>query len=98
MAVPGLGQTYAGKPLNGLGSLLFNGTIVYSIARSARSENWLDAGLILVLLFDRFYKGNIRNAERFCLEFNENHQNHLQREIRDEVRQFNRNFDPFVFE
>ncbi|MCE5249525.1 membrane protein insertion efficiency factor YidD [bacterium] len=95
MAVPGLGQAYAGKPLNGMGAFIINGSIVYSTVRSIQSENWLDAGLIVVLLFDRFYTGNLYNAERFSHEYNETQNRLLFNAIRNDVRTFDRSMDPY---
>lgn len=96
MVVPGLGQAYAGKPLDGVNALLLNGAIIYAMVQSAESENWLDLGLITGLLFHRYYFGNIYNAERYSREHNERQNTRLIRELRDKVRTIGISFDPFA--
>ena len=93
--VPGMGQAYAGKPLNGAGALLVNGAIVYSMVHSVQSDNWLDLGLITGLLFHRFYLGNISNAERFSREYNNERNTRLIKNLRDDVRTIGSTFDPY---
>jgi len=93
--VPGLGQAYAGKPLNGAGALLINGAIIYSMVHSVQSENWLDLGLIAGLLFHRFYLGNIYNAERFCLDYNNEQNTRIIKSLRNDVRTIGITFDPY---
>ena len=96
--VPGLGQAYSGKILNGLGAFILNGAIVYSTSNSIQSENWFDAALILGLVFHRYYAGNIYHAEKFCHEFNEARNEQFIEAISNDIRLFDPALDPMRFE
>jgi putative component of membrane protein insertase Oxa1/YidC/SpoIIIJ protein YidD/outer membrane protein assembly factor BamD (BamD/ComL family)/TM2 domain-containing membrane protein YozV len=93
-AVPGAGQAYAGKPLDGAVSLAINSAIAYSLARSVRSEKWLDGALISGLLCYRFYVGSIYNAGRHAVAYNQAQDARLLERIRADVRCVGPQLDP----
>jgi len=68
--IPGSGQIYAGKFFNGLGSMLINGTFFYLLFDSIYDRRYVDAfGIYMV--GSRFYYGNVYNAEKFAIEYNQ---------------------------
>jgi putative component of membrane protein insertase Oxa1/YidC/SpoIIIJ protein YidD/TolA-binding protein/TM2 domain-containing membrane protein YozV len=71
MFVPGSGQIYAGHPWNGLISLVLNAGVGYLTVDAFRDDRHLDGGLLISLLWSRFYFGGIQNAARFAREYNE---------------------------
>jgi len=92
--VPGLGQTYAGRPLNGLNALTVNGAAGWLLARALRSRDWIDSGLIGGLLFYRFYVGNIHNAARFAEQHNQARQTERLAALRERVINLRPDYDP----
>ena len=69
--LPGLGETYAGRPLFGLWAFLVNTGDTYLIVNALINKNYLDALLVYTFLWQRFYAGSMANADRFAREYNE---------------------------
>ena len=69
--LPGLGETYAGRPLFGLWAFLVNTGDTYLIVNAILQKHYLDAILVYTFLWQRFYAGSMANADRFAREYNE---------------------------
>jgi hypothetical protein len=69
--IPGLGETYAGRPLFGLWAFLVNAGDTYLIVNALIKKNYVDALLVYTFLWQRFYAGSMSNASRFAMEHNE---------------------------
>ena len=68
--LPGAGQIYSGQILSGLMSLAWNVFAGYLTINAFVSERAFDGVVIGELLWYRFYRGNIQNAEKFAEEKN----------------------------
>jgi hypothetical protein len=68
---PGLGQVYSGNPRDGAVSFLINGSIIAWIGLLAAGGDWVDAIVVANFVFLRFYTGNIANARREAIEYND---------------------------
>ena len=68
--LPGAGQFYTGNYLSGLMSLGWNVLWGYLTITSFIEDRALDGILIGSLLWMRFYRGNVQNAEKFAVEEN----------------------------
>lgn len=68
--LPGAGQIYTGEIVSGLLSLGWNVLFGYLTANAFIEKRIFDGILIGDLLFLRFYKGNVQNAEKFALQKN----------------------------
>lgn len=68
--LPGSGQFYTGNYLSGLMSLGWNALWGYLTLDAIMDERVFDAFAVGDLLFLRFYRGNIQNAEKFAIEKN----------------------------
>lgn len=68
--LPGSGQIYAGEYLSGIISLGWNVLLGYHTINAAVEERVFDAAVVGNLLWFRFYRGNIQNAEQFAIEKN----------------------------
>lgn len=68
--LPGSGQIYAGEYLSGIISLGWNILLGYHTINAAASERIFDSIVIGNLLWFRFYRGNIQNAEQFAIQKN----------------------------
>lgn len=68
--LPGAGQIYTGNILSGLMSLGYNVLFGYLTAKSFADNRAFDGLVIGSLLWLRFYRGNIQNAEKFAVEKN----------------------------
>jgi len=68
--LPGAGQFYTGNYLSGLMSLGWNVLWGYLTITSFVEDRALDGILIGSLLWMRFYRGNVQNAEKFAVEEN----------------------------
>jgi len=69
--IPGSGEIYCGKYGWGILSLIVNSASIFSAIYSYKNKQYVDASLILSLLFTRFYNGSRNNARDFAQEFNE---------------------------
>jgi putative membrane protein insertion efficiency factor len=68
--LPGSGQAYAGRPWNGLISLVFNAAAGYLTIDAFGDDRRLDGTLLLGLIWSRFYLGGLHNAGRYAEEYN----------------------------
>jgi TM2 domain-containing membrane protein YozV len=68
--LPGAGQIYAGRYVSGLLSLGWNALFGYFTINAFVSDRIFDGIAVGALLWLRFYRGNIQNAEKFAVENN----------------------------
>ncbi len=68
--LPGAGQIYTGHIFSGLMSLGYNILFGYLTAKAFSENRIFDGAVIGGLLWLRFYRGNIQNAEKFAVEKN----------------------------
>jgi len=68
--LPGTGEFYAGRPLNGLLSLVVNGASAAGVYLLARDDDWVSAVVVFAAFFLRFYSGSRSNAVDFSEDFN----------------------------
>lgn len=68
--LPGSGQILAGEYLSGIISLGWNIFLGYHTINAVVDERVFDALVVGNLLWFRFYRGNIQNAEQFAIEKN----------------------------
>ncbi len=68
--LPGAGQIYTGQYLSGLLSLGYNVLFGYLSVNSFIEDRAFDGAATGLLLWLRFYRGNIQNAEKFAVEKN----------------------------
>ncbi len=69
--MPGTGQIYAGDMRNGLNALLLNSVTGYLLISSLLEKQYLDALLINITIFERYYRGNRFNAEHLAQAHND---------------------------
>ncbi len=69
--VPGAGQLYAGHPFSGLMSFAWNALWGYLTLKAFFAQRFFDGIVIGNLLWFRFYRGNLQNAQKFVLQENE---------------------------
>lgn len=70
--IPGLGQIYSKDYKNGINALLLNLSTSYLLLNSIYLKDYLDAFIIYLTPFERYYLGNIANTKRIVEEYNEN--------------------------
>lgn len=68
--VPGVGQIYTGNILSGIMSMAYNALFGYLTIKAFSEDRFFDGVVIGSLLWLRFYRGNIQNAEKFAVEKN----------------------------
>jgi hypothetical protein len=68
---PGSGEMYSGNIRLGVTDLLLNAGSGFLLYNALRQKEYVDAGLIVSFLINRFYFGSIRNAQRTAEEYNE---------------------------
>jgi putative component of membrane protein insertase Oxa1/YidC/SpoIIIJ protein YidD/TM2 domain-containing membrane protein YozV len=68
--IPGAGQAVCGSWGRGLGALLLNAALGAGVVALARDDREVEAGLLLVLGFRRYYVGNLYWAHRLAKERN----------------------------
>jgi len=68
--IPGAGQFYVGKPLDGVISLVVQAAGVYFAVLSFEQHYYISAWLIGAALFGAFHLGGVRRAEVLALEYN----------------------------
>ena len=68
--LPGSGQVYAGEYVSGIMSLGWTVLWGYVTVDAFASERVFDGFAVGNLLWFRFYRGNVQNAEKFALERN----------------------------
>lgn len=69
--IPGSGQIYAGKVMDGIISFVFNASMVYFTMERVKADDRLGAGLIVSVGLLRFYHGGRHNALQAAQEANE---------------------------
>ncbi|MCX7994341.1 MAG: hypothetical protein N3A65_01010 [candidate division WOR-3 bacterium] len=82
--IPGLGEIYAGDIKRGLQGFVLNFLSGFLLFNSIKNKEYVDAGIIFSLAFNRFYFGSITNASRIAHEMNERSKRAFLQEIRDE--------------
>ncbi len=68
--IPGAGQIYAGKPLEGLASITIQGVAIYFAIISWEEKYYISAWLGGVGIFGSFHSGGVRRAEYLVKEYN----------------------------
>jgi len=68
---PGAGEIYAGNIKSGVIDFLLNFGTGFLFYNAVKEKRYIDAGLIFGFLFNRFYIGSMRNAQKFAYEWNE---------------------------
>ncbi|HDZ11485.1 MAG TPA: tetratricopeptide repeat protein [Bacteroidetes bacterium] len=63
---PGLGQLYSGDFKNAVNALALNGLLGYGVTRAFLEQNYVDAVLEGVFLFQRYYMGNRVHAAQIA--------------------------------
>ncbi|MBN1798952.1 MAG: tetratricopeptide repeat protein [Spirochaetales bacterium] len=69
--LPGAGQAYSGNVMQGVNALLVNGTAGTLMVYTVLDGYYLDAAMIFLFIFYRFYSGNIYYAEKATLQYND---------------------------
>jgi len=69
--LPGAGQAYTGNIMQGLNALVVNGAAGTLLVYTVLDGYYLDAGVIFLFIFTRYYSGNIYHAEKYALQYNE---------------------------
>lgn len=69
--VPGLGQAYCGGWLKAVNALALNGAVGYLTVSTLLAENYAGGTLALLFLFQRYYLGNINQAEKMARQAND---------------------------
>lgn len=82
--LPGLGETYAGRPLFGLWALLVNAGDTYLVVSNLLAARYVDAILAYNFLWQRFYTGSMANADKFANEWNRREYERLLEPIRQD--------------
>lgn len=68
---PGSGEIYGGNIRLGVTDFLLNAGSGFLLYNALRQKQYVDAGLVISFLVNRFYFGSIRNAQRTADEYNE---------------------------
>lgn len=68
--IPGSGQIYASRPVKGFISFALNVSLGYLIYKAAKEDRNIDAALIGYFGLQRFYFGNMNQAEKYAKEHN----------------------------
>ncbi|HDK35807.1 MAG TPA: hypothetical protein ENG82_02775 [Bacteroidetes bacterium] len=63
---PGLGQLYSGDFKNAVNALALNGLLGYGVTQAFLKQNYVDAVLEGVFLFQRYYMGNRVHAAQIA--------------------------------
>ncbi|MEN8193984.1 MAG: hypothetical protein ABFS12_14265, partial [Bacteroidota bacterium] len=84
--LPGSGQIYTGNYISGLLSLGWNVLWGYLTINAFITDRVLEGALIGGLLWARFYRGNIQNAEKFAVEKNRDISNKAYRYLKNNYK------------
>ncbi len=71
LILPGVGQIYAGNPVQGLRDLTLNLGSAYLLYNAIRQHKYVDTCLVFFFLLNRFYLGSLRNAQQSAVSHNE---------------------------
>ncbi|MFH1897681.1 MAG: membrane protein insertion efficiency factor YidD [Candidatus Desantisbacteria bacterium] len=69
--IPGTGQMYSGKVMDGIISFAFNASMVYFVSERVKADDFVGSGLIFSVGLLRFYQGNKVNAYQAAQKYNE---------------------------
>lgn len=69
--IPGTGQIYAGKPIDGLNSLLIHGGVIFALAYKMTAADIFHFLVNSILILKDYYRGNRLNAEKHAKEYNQ---------------------------
>ena len=69
VVLPGLGQMYCGRYMDGFRHLVFNGILMYQVYRLIDHDNYPGAYLVAGIALP-FYAGNVIGAKRSAERFN----------------------------
>lgn len=72
VVVPGSGQTYSGRPADGLRHLIVNGLLIATVVHLASNEQ-VPAAVLVGAVALPFYIGNVMGAGRAARQFNRGH-------------------------
>jgi len=84
--LPGAGQVYSGEILTGLMSFCWNLLAGYLTVNSFIAERAFDGVVTAELLWLRFYRGNVQNAEKFAEQKNSEVANRALRYLQNEYK------------
>jgi len=68
---PGAGEIYGGNFRLGVMDLLLNAGSGFLLYNALRQRQYVDAGLVISFLINRFYFGSIHNAQKTAEDYNE---------------------------
>ncbi len=83
---PGAGQIYLGEYFSGVMSLAWNALWIYVTANAFSDGRIIEGFLVGDLLWLRFYRGNVQNAERLAKEKNVKFVNRLLENLQNNYR------------
>jgi hypothetical protein len=84
--LPGSGQIYAGNYFSGFLSLAWNVAAGYFTINSFLANRAFDGIVIGELVWLRFYKGNVENAEKYAVQKNLEVSNKTLKFLQEEYR------------
>ncbi|MFA5031871.1 MAG: tetratricopeptide repeat protein [bacterium] len=88
--IPGSGEFYTRNFKNGMLTFLFNGITGFWAVESFRDRRYLDGTLVIMLLWNRFYEGGMRNALASVNKYNKTlkkkHLKELERYVPDIIK------------
>lgn len=79
---PGAGEAYAGSLRMALTDGALTWGSIYLVCSAIRTKRYLDAGLVLSFLFNRFYFGSMNNARELAASYNQRHRERLEEDLR----------------
>ena len=82
--IPGTGQIYAGKYLQGAIGLALNGALAYLFFYSLSESDLAEASVIYTLVWARYYWGNRKLAREYAEDFNREHTMRFIHNLEDE--------------
>ncbi|MFH1860189.1 MAG: tetratricopeptide repeat protein [bacterium] len=80
--IPGSGQMYAGRVMDGIISFIFNASMAYFAMERVKADDHLGAGLIVSVGLLRFYHGGRQNALQAARGYNEQMNSKILEEIK----------------
>ncbi len=69
--LPGTGEIYAGNVRQGIQDFLLTTLSGFILYNSVKNKKYVDAGIIFIFAFNRFYFGSISNAGRIAQSYND---------------------------
>lgn len=68
--LPGAGQIYAGKPIDGFNSFLIHSGVIFALVYKMTARDIFNVLVNSVLILKDYYRGNRLNAEKHAREYN----------------------------